>query len=64
MTDVRGADTLRLDLDVEDATATVTPGRGLARPYFIQMKGIAHLRGRVGGGALTGDGTGFFETYR
>jgi hypothetical protein len=65
MTDVRGADTLRLELDIESATATKVRGRGLtARPYFIQMKGVARLRGRANGAPLDGQGTGFFETYR
>ncbi len=33
-------------------------------PYFIQMKGIARVSGRVGGARVSGTGTGFFETYR
>jgi len=75
MTDVRGADTLRLDLTIEAATGTDTRGqraergdadgaRRLTHPYFIQMKGLARLSGRAGGGVLSGEGTGFFETYR
>jgi hypothetical protein len=55
LTDVRGADTLRLDLDIDDAAIT---------DHFVQMKGRARLHGRAGGGVLTGDGIGFFETYR
>jgi hypothetical protein len=58
--DVRGADTLRLELTVEDAVGTDTRGpliergetqyaRALALPYFIQMKGRGRLSGRVGG---------------
>jgi hypothetical protein len=73
--DVRGADTLRLELTVEDATGTDTRrglvergeseyARALAHPYFIQMKGRARLTGRVGGKAIEGEGRGFFETYR
>lgn len=73
--DVRGADTLRLELTVEDATGTDTRGgliergesaaaRALAHPYFIQMKGTARLTGRVGGEPVAGEGAGFFETYR
>jgi hypothetical protein len=73
--DVRGADTLRLELEVEDAVATDTRGsliergetqyaRALARPYFIQMKGRGRLTGRVAGTQIRGEGTGFFETYR
>jgi hypothetical protein len=75
MVDVRGEDTLRIDLDVEDAAVTDTrrpliergeagAARALRRPYFVQMKGLARLSGRVGGRALAGEGTGFFETYR
>ena len=74
MVDVRGADTLRLDLTVDDATATDTrrPGaeRGDAgssrtsRPWFIQMKGRTRLSGRVAGRVIRGEGVGFFETYR
>jgi hypothetical protein len=73
--DVRGADTLRLVLDVEDAVASDTRqglvergegdyARRLTRPWFVQMKGSARLSGRSGGSALSGAGAGFFETYR
>lgn len=72
--EVRGSDTLRIDLTVEDAIGTDTRparserGNPLAsekqRPYFIQMKGTAKISGRVDGVPLTGSGTGFFETYR
>jgi hypothetical protein len=75
MTDVRGGDTLRLELIVEDATATDTRGnivergetgaaRRVTRPYFVQMKGLARLSGRAGGRVVRGEGAGFFETYR
>lgn len=74
MIDVRGNDTLRLELLIDDATATDTrtPGaergdanaRRLERPWFIQMKGRARLTGRVNGRPLAGEGIGFFETYR
>jgi hypothetical protein len=75
LSDDRGNDTLRVELDIEDAVATNTalskpePGdpmasRGLARPYFIQMKGRARLSGRVDGSPIRGEGSGFFETYR
>ncbi|HET7564168.1 MAG TPA: hypothetical protein VFJ96_04190, partial [Gemmatimonadaceae bacterium] len=75
ITDVRGDDTLRVELDIEDAIGTDTrrsliergdlsAARRLAHPYFIQMKGIARLSGRVGGAAISGVGRGFFETYR
>ena len=75
MVDVRGDDTLRLMLRVEDATATDTRGsqaergeglaaRRLSRPYFVQMKGTATIAGRIRGTPLSGTGAGFFETYR
>lgn len=75
LTDVRGADTLRLELTVDDAVATDTRtpaterggsenARALTRPYFIQMKGHAQLSGRVSGAPIGGEGIGFFETYR
>ena len=75
MTDARGNDTLRVELEIEDAAGTDTRRggaergetglmRGIARPYFIQMKGIARVGGRVDGVPVRGEGTGFFETYR
>jgi hypothetical protein len=75
LADVRGGDTLRVELEIEDAAATDTrkpeaergemlAARALARPYFIQMKGIARVTGRVGGVPISGEGAGFFETYR
>jgi hypothetical protein len=76
--DVRGDDTLRVEIDVEDAIATDTRSRARnrdsergdplgsdkKRPYFIQMKGTARISGRLDGKPVTGTGTGFFETYR
>ena len=72
MEDVRGDDTLRVELTIEDAIGTdMRKGaeRGghtasSALPYFIQMKGMARLSGRVGGQPVSGSGAGFFETYR
>ncbi len=74
MVDVRGDDTLRVDLTVEDATATDTRAsvergdalgsRALSRPYFVQMKGLMTIAGRIGGRRISGQGSGFFETYR
>ncbi|MEP6618553.1 MAG: hypothetical protein ABJE47_04545 [bacterium] len=75
MLDIRGADTLRLALDIEDASASDTrvgmvergdalAARKLVRPYFVQMKGRATIGGRIRGIPLTGTGAGFFETYR
>ena len=73
--DVRGTDTLDLQLTVDDATASDTRAglidrgegayaRQLQTPWFLQMKGRARLRGRAGGAAISGDGIGFYETYR
>ena len=75
MVDVRGDDTLRVELTIEDATATDTrrpqvergealSNRGLVRPYFVQMKGLMRLSGRIRGVPVAGQGAGFFETYR
>jgi hypothetical protein len=75
MTDLRGDDTLIVELEIEDATATDTrtpliergetaAARQLDSPFFIQMKGVARIRGRLGGAVVAGEGIGFFETYR
>ena len=69
MFDARGADSLRIELEVEDAAGTdlrqgAPSGRGSSGRYFIQMKGIARLSGMLGGVPISGSGTGFFETYR
>jgi hypothetical protein len=76
--DIRDDDTLRVDIDVDDAIATDTRPQGgagesergdplgseKAHPYFIQMKGTARISGRIDGEELSGTGIGFFETYR
>ncbi len=75
--DIRGDDTLSVDISVEDAIATDTRpqnakegergdplGTAKAHPYFIQMKGRARISGRIEGQPLSGTGIGFFETYR
>lgn len=73
--DIRGSDTLRLSLTVDDAVATDTriglvergdsdAARALRRPWFVQMAGEARVEGRVRGRVLNGRGRGFFETYR
>jgi hypothetical protein len=75
--DIRGDDTLSVDISIEDAIATDTRpqsakegkrgdplGTGKARQYFIQMKGTSRISGRIEGQPLAGTGTGFFETYR
>jgi len=74
MVDVRGDDTLRVDLTIEDASATDTrtsvergdalAARRLGKPYFVQMKGLMRISGRIAGRSLNGEGAGFFETYR
>jgi hypothetical protein len=74
MVDVRGDDTLRVELTIEDATATDTrtsvergdalEQRSLGKPYFVQMKGVMRVGGRIGGRVISGAGSGFFETYR
>lgn len=75
MVDVRGDDTVRIALAIEDASASDSRGsgaergesraaRGLLRPYFVQMKGTATISGRIRGTPLAGRGAGFFETYR
>jgi hypothetical protein len=75
LADARGGDTLEIALEIEDAIGTDTrlplieqgntgAARALRAPYFIQMKGIARLRGRLDGAPVAGEGTGFFETYR
>lgn len=75
MTDVRGNDTLQVELLVDDVAATDTrrgliergetaTARSIAKPWFLQLAGRARLRGRVGGQVLSGEGRGFFETYR
>ena len=75
MVDVRGGDTLRVTLRIEDASVSDTraaavergeafAARRLARPYFVQMKGTATIGGRIRGTPLAGTGAGFFETYR
>ncbi|MFL5523610.1 MAG: hypothetical protein ACJ8AF_05795, partial [Gemmatimonadaceae bacterium] len=70
--DARGNDTLRVDITIEDAIATDTRpstpagdsergdalGSEKKRPYFIQMKGIATISGRLDGKPLSGTGPG------
>ena len=72
MLDARGDDTLRVELQIDDAIGTDMRrgsergghGAAMAQPYFIQMKGLARLSGRIGGQPIAGTGSGFFETYR
>ena len=73
--DARGDDTLRVTLRVEDATITDTrrpliergdymDAKRIARPFFVQMKGVALLDLRIAGKPIHAQGYGFFETYR
>lgn len=75
LVDARGADTVRVELEMLDAIGTdmrasmlergdPAPARTLRRPYFIQMQGRARLSGRIGGTPIDVAGAGFFETYR
>ena len=75
LVDVRGDDTLRLQLTIDDAAVSDTrasgaergnalSARAIARPYFVQMKGLMRITGRIGGRVVAGEGAGFFETYR
>ena len=70
MSDVRGADAVTIELDIDDAAATDTRRSAGSRPgslggrYFVQLKGSARLTGRIAGRPLSGTGQGFFETYR
>ena len=60
--DIRGDDTVRVDLTMDDAVANA--GRVRSEQWFIQMKGRAHITGRIGGQPLDLNGDGFYETYR
>jgi hypothetical protein len=62
LTSARAGDTLRLDVDVQDALATGMAGVGAPRT-FLQMRGLFQLSGRVSGKLLADSGAGFFETY-
>ena len=73
--DARGDDTLRVTVSIEDVSVTDTRrpliergdymnARRIARPFFLQMKGMARLEGRINGQPIRAEGYGFFETYR
>jgi hypothetical protein len=74
MADVRGGDTVIVELTIDDAIGSDTrlpvdergdPQAGpLSTPYFIQMKGRARVRGVIAGRRVDAAGVGFFETYR
>jgi hypothetical protein len=59
----RGADSVRLAVDVEDALATGMRAAAFER-LFLQLRGRFELQGRLGGQAVGDTGRGFFETYR
>ncbi len=66
--DARGRDTLRIELEIEDAAVSPMRARrsqaAPGTPHFLQMKGRARLTGRLGGRVLNEEGRGFFETWR
>ncbi len=75
MSEVRGGDTLVVELLIDDVAATDTrrslvergetaAARAAKAPWFLQLSGRARLRGRVDGRPIAGEGRGFFETYR
>jgi hypothetical protein len=74
MADVRGDDTVIVELTIDDAIGSDTrlaidergdpQGTALSTPYFIQMKGRVRLRGVIAGHRVDEEGVGFFETYR
>ena len=59
----RGADSVRLGVDVEHAIATDMSTAGFRRVFF-QMRGRFGLAGRLAGVEVSDTGRGFFETYR
>ena len=63
LTGSRGADSVTLAVDVEDALATGMAAASFHR-FFLQMRGRFELRGRLAGQAVRDSGSGFFETYR
>jgi hypothetical protein len=60
---VRGADSIRLEVDVGHALATPAAAAGDSR-LFLQMRGRFRLGGTLAGVAVSDSGSGFFETYR
>jgi hypothetical protein len=59
----RGADSVRLDVEVGHALATDMSASAFRRLFF-QMRGRFVLRGRLAGAEVSDTGQGFFETYR
>jgi hypothetical protein len=58
----RERDTVRLDVEVQDALGTVMKASSLRRG-FLQMRGRFTLNGRLLGETVSDSGMGFFETY-
>jgi hypothetical protein len=58
----RGPDTLRLSVNVADASGTEMGTSGFRR-VFLQMRGRFRLEGTLLGEAVADSGSGFFETY-
>jgi hypothetical protein len=59
----RGADTVRLTVEVEHALATDMSAATFRRLFF-QMRGRFVVTGRLAGATVSDSGRGFFETYR
>ena len=59
----RGADSVRLAVELEHALATDMSAASFRRRFF-QMRGRFELRGRLAGREIADSGRGFFETYR
>ncbi|HKT61313.1 MAG TPA: hypothetical protein VJQ46_14765, partial [Gemmatimonadales bacterium] len=59
----RGADTVRLEAQIEHALATEMNASAFRRLFF-QMRGRFELEGRLAGAQVSDSGRGFFETYR
>jgi len=62
LTAARGADTVKLHVQVLDALATEMTAREFRR-VFWQMRGRFTVNGKVLGQTVADSGTGFFETY-
>lgn len=58
----RGADSVRLSVDVEQALATDMRAASFRRT-FLQMRGRFELSGKLAGREVSDTGSGFFETY-
>lgn len=62
LTAARGADSMRLVVNVEHALATDMSASSFRRT-FLQMRGRFELMGRLAGQEVADTGWGFFETY-